>query len=390
MPWKETDPMNQKALFIADYLAESCSITELCESYGISRKTAYKWIDRFLRYGPQGLDNRSQAPRSSPHRTPAHIEQAIVKCRRQHPSWGAKKLLKRLNKQYPSATLPARSTVCDILTRNRLISAKRHRRTPAHPGKPIVSMDAPNQTWCADYKGQFKLGNGQYCYPLTITDAYSRFLLSCKALDSTLLEPAMAVFTAVFRQYGLPSVILTDNGSPFAANSLGRLTRLSAWWIQLGITPALIEPGKPQQNGRHERMHRTLKYETTLPPALTLRGQQRKFNAFINEYNFERPHEALDQETPANFYQHSEREYPAKILPYLYPDRFETRLVSENGGIRWRSNWINVSSVLANKIVGLEEFDYGKWNLYYCHVKIGILDERLMRILDHYRRTKRK
>ena len=389
MPWNETSVMNQKAQFIADYLSESFTVVELCETYNISRKTAYKWIDRYLTFGPGGLEEFSRKPLRSPRKFEPYIEQAIIEIRKKHPTWGPKKLLPYLEKRFPNTKLPAKTTVCDILKRNNLIPKKRHRRPNKHPGKPIVQMNQPNQTWCADFKGQFRTLNGVYCYPLTITDGYSRFILACKALDSTGLDQTKAVFKGIFRKFGIPSFILTDNGTPFASCSLGRLTRLSMWWIELGITPVLIQPGNPQQNGRHERMHKTLKQETTIPPAYHLRTQQRKFNSFIQEFNFERPHEALDQQTPSQFYQESLIEYPKKIESFVYPDRFETRRVSLNAGIKWRSSWVNVSKVLADKIIGLEEIDYGKWHVYFNHVRIGILDERLMLIHDSFGQLRR-
>jgi len=390
MPWKETAPMNEKALLIADYLRDIYSVTELCEMYQISRKTAYKWIDRYLKEGPKGLENRSTKPKNPAKKTPQAIEKTIVELRQKHPTWGAKKLLPMLIKHFPNIDPPARSTIFDILKRNNLIPKRRRRRSPAHPGKPIVDMDSPNQTWCADYKGQFRMMNGEYCYPLTITDGYSRYLIKCKALPSTELAAAQNVFKSAFRELGMPDVILTDNGTPFAANSLARLTRLSAWWVQLGITPALIEPGCPQQNGRHERMHRTLKNETTIPPAYNLRTQQRKFNKFINEFNNIRPHEALDFATPNELYSKSIRNFPEKIVPYEYPDRFEQRLVSKTGGFRWHNERIPLSHVLAGQYVGLEEIDYGLWNVYYCHIKIGLLDEKIMKIQDNLGRLARR
>lgn len=247
MPWKETNPMNQKALFIADYLRNIYTITELCEIYQINRKTAYKWINRYLQDGPFGLEDHSRKPIQSPQKTDPEIERLIIKLRHRHPTWGAKKLAKRLSDQYPHLDIPARSTLCAILKRNQMITNSRKRRKPAHPGKPIVEMLSPNQTWCADFKGEFKTLDGQYCYPLTITDGYSRYLIACTALHSTALNSAKMVFKSAFKEFGLPKVILTDNGTPFAANSLSRLTRLSIWWIQLGITPTLIQPGRPNK-----------------------------------------------------------------------------------------------------------------------------------------------
>ena len=390
MPWSQTSPMDQRTQFIADYLREVLSVTELCDLYGISRKTAYKWIERYLRQGPAGLEERSRRPRLSPNRTPDEVTQALLEARRRHPSWGGKKLLTLVHKRHSSWDLPHRSTVCDILSRHGMVPKKRARRRIGHPGKPTSLILAPNDLWSADFKGQFKTGNGRYCYPLTVTDSYSRYLLGCQGLNSTAVEEAKPVFTRLFREYGLPQRIRTDNGVPFATSTLARLSRLSAWWVRLGILPEFIEPGKPQQNGRHERMHRTLKAETTRPAAGSLPAQQRKFNVFIDEFNNERPHEALDQQTPAACYRPSTREMPERIPPFVYPDRFEVRYVSGNGGIRWNRDWVNVSTVCIGEYVGLEEIDNGLWNVYFGPLKLGRLNERHMRIEDQYGKLRRK
>lgn len=389
MPWSETSPMDQKTQFIADYLRGSLSVTECCELYGISRKTAYKWIDRYLHHGPAGLDERSRRPRNSPRETAPEIVQAILQARLRHPSWGGKKLLTLVQKRYPTVVLPHRATVCTILNRNGLVPKQRKRRHIGHPGKPASQILGPNDLWCADFKGQFKTGDGQYCYPLTVTDGYSRFLLGCQALPSTAVAGARPVFTRLFKEFGLPKRIRTDNGVPFATNTLARLSALSAWWIRLGVLPELIEPGKPQQNGRHERMHRTLKAEATRPPAANMAAQQRKFNRFREEFNHERPHEALDQQTPASVYERSPREMPAKIPPLEYPDRFEVRYVSANGGIRWNHDWVNVSTVCAGEYIGFEEIDDGLWDVYFGPLKIGRFHECQRRIEDEYGRLAR-
>jgi len=381
--------MDQKTQFIADYLRDTLAVTELCQLYGISRKTAYKWIDRYLRQGPVGLEEQSRRPRHSPNETAPEIVTALLETRRRHPSWGAKKLLAIVHKRHPRWDLPSRSTVCDILSRHGMVPKKRQHRRIGHPGKPTSSMLAPNDVWCADFKGQFRTGDGIYCYPLTVTDGFSRYLLGCQALHSTAVAGAKPVFTRLFKEYGLPKRIRTDNGVPFATNTLARLSALSAWWIRLGVLPELIEPGKPQQNGRHERMHKTLKAEATRPPARNLPTQQRTFNRFRAEYNEERPHEALDQQTPASVYESSPREMPTKLPPLEYPDRFEVRYVSANGGIRWNSDWVNVSIVCAGEYVGLEEIDDGIWNVYFGPLKLGRLHERYMRIEDEYGRLKR-
>ena len=390
MPWSQMSPMDQRTQFIADYLRESLCFTELCQLYNVSRKTGYKWVERYLHYGPAGLQERSRKPQRSPNATADEIVAAILEARRRHPSWGGKKLLTLLHKRHPRWALPGRSTVCDILSRHGMVAKKRARRRIGHPGKPTSAILAPNDVWSADYKGQFRTGNGVYCYPLTITDGFSRYLLGCQGLSSTAVAEAKPVFLRLFKEYGLPKRIRTDNGVPFATNTLARLSSLSAWWVRLGILPELIEPGKPQQNGRHERMHRTLKAETTRPAAGSLPAQQRKFNVFREEFNHERPHEALDMHTPAEIYTPSTREMPNKLPPLEYPDRFEVRYVSANGGIRWNRDWINVSIVCVGEYVGLEEIDDGIWNVYFGPLKLGRLDERHMRIEDEYGRLKRK
>jgi transposase InsO family protein len=382
--------MEQKSQFISDFLRHTLSMSELCELYGISRKTGYKVVERFLKYGAAGLDELSRRPTRSPHRTPRHIEAAIVALRQRHPSWGAKKLLPILQRRHPSWDLPSRTAVCDILKREGLVRKKRNRRHIGHPGKPTAQILGPNDLWCADFKGQFKTGNGIYCYPLTITDGFSRYLLGCHGLLSTSVFDAKPVFTRIFKEYGLPKRIRTDNGVPFATSTLARLSRLSAWWVRLGILPDLIEPGKPQQNGRHERMHRTLKAETTRPPANTCRGQQRKFDRFREEFNNDRPHEALDMETPADRYECSPRPMPDRVPPLEYPDRFEVRYVSANGGIRWNNEHVPVSITCVGEYVGLEEIDDGIWDVYFGQLKLGRLLEREKRIEDQFGRLKRK
>ncbi len=381
--------MDQRTQFVADYLRDTLSVTELCQLYGISRKTAYKWIDRYLRLGPAGLEARSRRPRHSPNETAPEIIAALLEARRRHPSWGGKKLLTIVHKRHPRWELPCRSTVCDILSRHGMVPKKRQRRRIGHPGKPTSLILAPNDVWSADFKGQFKTGDGTYCYPLTVTDGFSRYLLGCQGLYSTAAVGAKSVFTRLFQEYGLPTRIRTDNGVPFATNTLARLSTLSAWWVRLGVLPELIEPGNPQQNGRHERMHKTLKAEATRPPAGSLVAQQRRFNRFRTEYNEERPHEALDQQTPASVYEPSARTMPATLPPLEYPDRFEVRYVSANGGIRWNSDWVNVSTVCAGEYVGLEEIDDGLWTVYFGPLKLGRLHERHMRIEDAYGRLKR-
>ena len=390
MPWSQTTPMDQKTQFIADYLRETFSFTELCARYGVSRETGYRLVERYLERGPAGLEARSRRPHTSPNETAVHVVEALLELRRRHPRWGAKKLIPLLGKRHPSWDLPARTTVFEILNRHAMVPKKRRRRAIGHPGRPTSRVLAANDLWCADFKGEFKTGDGIYCYPLTVTDDHSRFLLGCQGLLSTKVIEAKPVFTRLFKEYGLPKRIRTDNGVPFATNTLARLSKLSAWWIRLGVLPELIEPGKPQQNGRHERMHRTLKAEATRPPAGSCRAQQRKFNHFREEFNQERPHEALEMHTPASCYEPSPREMPTKLPPLEYPDRFEVRYVSANGGIRWKKHaWVNVSTVCIGEYVGLEEIDDGVWDVYFGPLRLGRLHDRLMRIEDAYGRLRR-
>ncbi len=390
MPWLETAPMHQRTQFIADYQRHVASVAELCQRFGVSRKTGYKWIDRYAADGPAGLTDRSRRPHGCMHHTPDAIVAALLDVRRRHPTWGAKKLLRILATRHPTWPLPARSTASDLLQRHGLVTHRRRRQFPSHPGRPLTPMTAPNEIWTADFKGQFLTRNGLYCYPLTIVDGFSRYLLACQGLLSTRVALARPVFQRLFAEYGLPRIIRTDNGVPFATTALGRLSVLSVWWIRLGIYPELIEPAHPEQNGRHERMHRTLKAEATRPPSRNLQAQQTRFNAFRREYNTERPHEALNQETPASAYAPSRRALPATLPPIEYPGHFEVRLVSRNSGIRWNHHWVCVTHTLAGEYVGLEEVDDGLWDVYFGPLRLGRMNERILRIEDHKGRTVRK
>jgi putative transposase len=390
MPWKDELPMDQKTQFVSVYLRDSLSFTELCQRYHISRKTGYKWIKRYQADGPVGLVDRSRRPHSSPEKTPDALRRAICDARRRHTTWGAKKLLKLLMRKDPQSAWPSRWTVCEILKREGLVRQKTRRRKVGYPGKPTSIITASNQLWCVDFKGQFKTGDGRYCYPLTVTDRYSRYLIGCQGLLSTETRGAKEVFKHLFKKYGLPAAIRSDNGVPFASTALGRLSELSVWWIRLGIRPELIQPGKPQQNGQHERMHRTLKAETTRPPAANLQKQQRLFNRFIREYNHVRPHEGIELKTPASMYEASSRLVPKELPPLVYPAHYETRLVSKNSGIRWNHRWVAVSHTCAGLHVGLEEVDHGLWDVYLGPVKLGRLLEESFRIEDHLGRLRRR
>lgn len=390
MPWRETSPMNERRRFIADYHRGLFPVTELCQQFGISRKTGYKWIDRFEAEGNTGLRDHPRRPHGCPHETPADVIEALLQARGRHPSWGAKKLLWLLTPRHPRWPWPARSTVANILKRHGLIPQARRRHRPGHPGRPKTPMTAPNEIWTADFKGHFLTRDGLYCYPLTVADGFSRYLLACQALLSPSHQGSRRVFRQLFQECGLPQIIRTDNGTPFASTALGRLSRLSVWWLRLGIYPELIEPAHPEQNGRHERMHRTLKAEATRPPSATSSAQQRRFNRFRQEFNAERPHEALGQRTPASVYQSSPRPFPRRVPEIEYPAHFEVRRVSRNGGIRWHSNWVNVSSVLAEEYLGLEEIDNNLWNVYFGPLNLGRFNERDLTIEDALGRKRRK
>jgi len=354
--------VNERMRFVVECQRGLYTITELCERFGVSRKTGYKWLRRHREEGVEGLQDRSRAPHTCPHRTDPYAEAALVAERLKRPRWGAKKLLWRLGRQEPKTPWPARSTGNAILKRHGLVTPQRRRRRWEHPGRPTQPMDAPNAVWTADYKGEFRLGSGQYCYPLTVVDGYSRYILACEALESVKQEGAWAVFEDLFREYGLPEAIRTDNGVPFATQAIAGLSRLSVWWLKLGIRPQRIEPAKPEQNGRHERMHRTLKAETTRPPAKTLEEQQDVFDAFQWDYNHLRPHEGLELDTPARHYQPAIREYPDRLRDPEYPGHYEVRKVSQDGGIRWHCDWVFISRALAGEYIGLEEIDDGIWS----------------------------
>jgi putative transposase len=380
--------MDERVQFIADYLRGRWSTSELCRRYGISRKTAYKWIDRYDRDGPRGLEARTSQPGSNPQTTPGGIAQAILALRRRHPSWGGKKILAVLHEQRPTWTLPAVSTANDILKRHGLVRPRRQRRRLGHPGYAPTIVTEPNALWSVDFKGQFRTQNGQLCYPLTVGDVYSRFVVACRALARPTTLATWRAFAVIFREYGLPTAIRSDNGEPFAAPSLARLSRLSVWWIRLGIRPVLIAPASPYQNGTHERMHRTLKAATTRPPAPTRAGQQRRFTAFRREYNDVRPHEALGQQPPSRRYAPSRRMFPRELPPVTYPRHYEIRRVSAPGVMCWHSRTIVISTVLVGEDIGLEPVDDGEWDLHFGPIRLRRFDERRWRILPAGMRTR--
>lgn len=361
----------ERARFISLHEEGLYSMTELCARFGIARKTGYKWLERFRAEGLAGLEDQSRAPHSCPHRIPEKTEAALLRARKAHPHWGPKKLLPHLASTEPELPLPAPSTAGEVLKRQGLVQERPRRRQPTHPGSSTLVADAPNDVWMADFKGEFSTRSGQLCYPLTVTDAYSRFLLGCRALPATQQAGAQPVFAALFGEYGLPQAIRTDNGSPFASHAIGGLSRLSVWWIKLGIQHQRITPGRPQENGRHERMHRTLKAETTRPPDWDLPHQQERFDAFRREFNQERPHEALGQRPPGSLYVAAARTLPVRLREPEYSGHLYVRRVSRCGSISFSARPLFISEVLAGELVGLEEIDDGVWSVFFYNVLLG-------------------
>jgi putative transposase len=375
MPWKETCAMDQKMQMIGDWLSKEYSITELSRLYEVSRKTIYKYIDRYNERGAAGIEEQSRAPDTHPNETPSEIVSRIVAAKMSHQKWGPKKVIAWLKKHHPSECWPAISTASEILKREGLVRHRRKRRRMPPYTEPFNSCDEPNSVWAADYKGQFRTMDQRLCYPLTITDGSSRYLLQCRALSHPSYEETQPWFEWVFLEYGLPESIRTDNGAPFASLALGGLSRLSIWFIKLGIKPERIEPGCPEQNGRHERMHRTLKESAIHPPRKNLKDQQKAFNQFVYEYNFERPHEALNQQTPESVYRPSQKSYPIRTPSVEYDTNVIVRQVRHNGEIRWNGNLLYVSETLAGEPVALKQMDEHLWKVRFSFHQLGILDE---------------
>jgi transposase InsO family protein len=368
--------MNERVKFIAAHLEGAETFSGLCERFGISRKTGYKWVERYEKSGLVSLSDQSRAPLSHPHAVSTELTKVILDARERHPNWGPKKLLVVLQRKHPKLILPAVSTTGQILKRNGLIKKRRRRIYSAPNGSDLREYGAPNAVWCADFKGHFPVG-GKRCNPLTISDGFSRYLIRCEGLRRPLHDYAKPVFESAFREYGLPEAIRTDNGAPFSTLAPGGLSRLAIWWIKLGIRPERIMPGRPDQNGRHERMHRTLKAEVANPPRANFKSQQQAFDRFLEEYNEVRPHEALAQQTPASAYRKSNRPYPKKLPDIDYPSHFEVLKTYPNGVISFsHTQWIT-SSVLKNEWVGLEEVDDDRWKVYFGPIALGILDGRL-------------
>jgi putative transposase len=365
--------MDERMKFIARLL-EGDTMTELCKEFSISRKTGYKIWDRYQTCGIQGLTDRARRPIRYANQLPMQIEQTILNIRRDKPTWGARKIRERISRKYPDIHMPAASTIHAVLDRHGLVQSRKRVRRHKPEGTTLSNGKNPNELWCADYKGEFMMGNKQYCYPLTITDFSSRYLLACEGQDSTKEKYAFSVFEKTFQEFGLPKAIRTDNGLPFSSPmAIFNLSRLSVWWLRLGIAIERIKPGHPEQNGRHERMHLTLKKETTKPAAQNILQQQVKFDAFIDEFNTERPHEALDMKYPAEVYKPSDRVYKG-LPPVEYPLHDKTIVITSCGRICMGKTKVHFSQVFAGQQVGVKEIEDNIWLLSFMDYDLGYFD----------------
>jgi len=377
MPWKVTTTMEQKLEFISAWRTGEHTITELCKSFEISRTTAYRLIDRFEKFGLEGLIQRKKTPQSHPNKTSDEVVKNLLNWKEKKPRWGAKKIRELLFKSHQEKEVPSVVTVHNILKKNGLVKPqKRHKRI--QPINPIFDPKKCNEIWSADYKGKFYMGNRKYCHTFTVADSKSRYIFSAKGHYHENTKNVKAELTRVFRIYGIPQQLHTDNGSPFgSAQSQNRFTKLSYWLIDLGIMPVFSDPGRPDQNGRHERMHRDLKAACARPSAYDLKAQQRSLNRFLKEYNHERPHEALDMKTPGEVHNYSTRPFPEKIRDFDYDSDMKVQIVTQNGALRWGSKfWVYLTVSLKGKYVGLRHKGNGIWEVYYRNVFLGFVDEK--------------
>lgn len=379
MAWRETCCVDERLGFIADWLEGEWPVVELCARYGVSRKTAYKWIDRYRREGPAGLASRSSAPLRHGRATPAQVAAAILAQKAERPSWGPRKIVAYLERRCPETSWPAASTAGAILQRAGLVRPRRRRHRAAATLGGLTVAERPNHVWAADHKGWIRLKDGTRCEPLTVSDSFSRYLVGLSAESSTSGQAARPVFEQAFAEYGLPEAIRTDNGPPFAAAGVTGLTALGIWWARLGIRHERIQPGRPQQNGRHERFHLTLK-EAMEPPVRNLADQAVRFARFRHDYNHERPHEALGQVPPGQVYAPSPRRLPRRLPTPEYPQGCDVRRVRSNGEIKWGGALIYVSSALIGEFVAVQETDDGLCRVRFYDLTIGVIDTRQRRL----------
>jgi putative transposase len=373
LPWKETCAMKERLQLVSLFETGSYAVAELAKEFRVSRKTAYKWLGRFAQEGLAGLEERSRAPHRHPNATPTPMVQAVLQAKAAHPTWGPAKLqpLPEASAEV-TAAWPVTSTRGSILARHGLVTTRRRRRRVAPWRQPFQRADQPNAVWGADFKGWVRTTDGARCDPLTISDAFSRMLLCCQIVPKPNYPHVRHAFERAFREYGLPQAIRTDNGPPFASVGAGGLSPLAAWWVKLGILPERIQPGHPEQNGRHERMHRTLKAETMHPPAATPAAQQKRCDAFRMSYNTQRPHQALGQVPPATLYVPSPRPYPQRVDNPQYPTLTEVRRVRHNGQIKWRGELVFVSEALVGEMVGISEHQ-DSWLVSFGPIHLGRL-----------------
>ena len=375
MPFEATRVMDQRLRFVAECLQGERPTTALCQAYGISRQTGYTWLARYRADGPAGLVDHARAPRRPGNSMAADVADAIVALRRERPHWDPKKLKAVLAQRQPAQAWPAASTIGDLLQRRGLITARRRRRAAVPAAQPFPAATAPNQRWCIDFKGWFRTRDGQRCDPLTLTDAASRYLLALEIVAPT-SGPVEAAVDRLLQEHGLPERLLMDNGPPFAASGAGGLTRLSVKWLKLGIALERITPGRPQENGRHERMHRTLKAETSRPPAASPGEQQARFDAFREDFNHHRPHEALGQRPPASCWHPSPRPYPAKLEEPWYDAEHAVRRVRSDGGIKWAGAQVFVSEALVGEPVGIVALESGDWLVRFADLDLGLIERK--------------
>jgi transposase InsO family protein len=381
MPWKETCAMDEKVQMIGDWLNQEHTVTEIGERYQVSRKTVYKWIERYRAGGIKALQEGSHAALKHANATGNEIAAELILTKRRYDKWGSKKIISWLEKRRPEKQWPAVSTAQGILRKAGLVQTRKHRRHTPPYSRPFQQCTQPNDSWSMDYKGQFRTGDERLCYPLTITDNYSRYLLTCRGLRHPSHEATRPLLERAFREYGLPLSIRSDNGTPFASTGLGGLSRLGVWLVRLQVVPERIALAHPEQNGRHERMHRSLKEAACQPPKNCLSRQQMVFDHFKTEFNEERPHEALGMKTPASLYQPSSRRYPSNLPQIEYDNWLTVRKVMPSGGIKWRNNYIYLSQALAGESIGLKQITETTWEIWYSFLHLGIIDENKQKVL---------
>jgi transposase InsO family protein len=376
MPWKVSGVVEKRRLFVEQWLSEEWTMTELCGRQGISRQAGYNTLARYQRAGWKGLEARSRAPHGHPNQMSGETEQQILELRQAHMRWGPRKLKVVLEREQPEGIWPAASTIGELLRREGLVMARKKRRRIDPYTAPFAAASAPNRVWCGDFKGWSRTQNGERIDPLTISDACTRYLLRCQAVEKMDTARVQAIFEAAFREYGLPQAIRTDNGAPFASRAIAGLSRLALWWMKLGIVPERIQPAHPEQNGRHERMHLTLQQETMSPMAANRRAQQRRFDQFRREYNQQRPHEALAMRTPESCYAASPRPYPARVREPEYDSSMTVRRVFADGQFSWKHHDVFVSETLMGERIGLEPIDDRWYTIYFAEFPLGRFDSR--------------